>query len=1564
MTSHNPFTCYIIGTESLLIQCAEILQHKGHKILGIISDEPQIISWAQERSISIIAPGEGLASRLAGEPFDYLFSITNLRIIPDDVLALPRRGAINFHDGPLPKYAGLYATTWALLNGEKEHGITWHLMHSEVDKGEILKQKLFPVAPGETAFTLNVKCYEAGMETFAELVDELANGRVQPRPQDLSQQSYYGKYRRPEAAGVIFWKQPAERIAALVRALDFGSYANPLVLPKLVMGQAVYAVREVAVTPLRSGKEPGMITAVSSDAITVATLTNDVQILRLTTLSGQPVSLEDIITRFISQPGYCLPELEPAIAENLTALNNAICRQEGYWVRQLAHLNPVELPYANRVFQTNSTHETTIQSVPAVVARRPDAADWVAVAVAAWLARLSGQELFDIGFSHRTLQRKVAGFESFFADLVPFRVAIEPKRPIGDTLQSLREALHTFTQKRKTFAWDVLGRYPELTNLREQKDHFLLPVSIVQADNHFGYRPTHKTELTFVVAEDGSAIEWVYDTAVYTPEAIKTMQTQLDTFLRAAMAENGRSLAETPILSAAEQQKILTDWNNTSTPYPADKCVHELIADQAARTPDETAVIFENTHLTYHQLDQRANQLAHHLQKLGITPDTPVGVYMDRSAEMMIALLGILKAGGAYLPLDPAYPAARIAFMIEDTNTPLLITQSHLVHKLPPHQATVIRIDSDWATIATQPDTPPQPLATPDHLAYIIYTSGSTGKPKGVMVRHRNVVNFFAGMDERIPHNPPGVWLAVTSLSFDISVLELFWTLARGFKVVIYADKTKEQANIQALTSPFATRAIDFSLFYFASDESEEGVADKYRLLLEGAKYGDKHGYAAVWTPERHFHAFGGLYPNPSVASAAIAAVTERIHIRAGSCVLPLHSPIRVAEEWALVDNISRGRVGISFAAGWQPNDFVLRPENYADRKAIMFRDIEVVKRLWRGESVTLPGPRGDVSVRTLPRPVQAELPIWITAAGNPETFRMAGEGGFHILTHLLGQSVEELAEKVAIYRQAWAEAGHLGHGQVTLMLHTFIGEDDEQVREIVREPMKAYLRSSVALIKQAAWYFPTFKQRAEVTGKSPIELLDSDDLTDEDMEALLDFAFERYFETSGLFGTPETAVHMVNKLKEVGVDEIACLIDFGVPSETVLQHLPYLTRLKEMAKPVTEMTDFSIPALIHRHQVTHFQCTPSMASMLLLDDDTRTALAQVQVMMVGGEALPPHLAEQLKRIVPGKVMNMYGPTETTIWSTTYEVTGTETAVPIGTPIANTQIYILDKHRQPVPIGIPGELYIGGDGVVRGYLNRPELTAERFLPDPFSHQPDAKMYRTGDLARWLPDGCIEFLGRADFQVKIRGYRIELGEIETLLNQHPAIREAVVIAREDTPGDKRLVAYYIPHAGQQPTTDELRQHLRQTLPDFMIPSHFVPMSAFPLTPNKKTDRKALPAPDQVLQQKTADFIPPASDLERTIAEIWQELLGVPQVGLNDNFFDLGGHSLLTVQAHRRLRQVIDKELTITDMFRFPTIRALVDYINEAGENGQINGTQKGTDRAAARRQALMRRRRSR
>jgi natural product biosynthesis luciferase-like monooxygenase protein len=366
---------------------------------------------------------------------------------------------------------------------------------------------------------------------------------------------------------------------------------------------------------------------------------------------------------------------------------------------------------------------------------------------------------------------------------------------------------------------------------------------------------------------------------------------------------------------------------------------------------------------------------------------------------------------------------------------------------------------------------------------------------------------------------------------------------------------------MQAGESAGADDRLDFSLFYFASDEGgPTAAADKRRLLFESARFADRNDFSALWVPERHFHAFGGLSPNPSVTAAALAAITTQVRIRSGSVVLPLHNPIRVVEEWSVVDFLSGGRVDLGVASGWFPNDFVLAPPGaYERRGEILYERIEEIRRLWRGGAIEAVNPLGDaVALHSMPRPVQAELPIWLTIAGNPATFRRAGALGANVLTHLLGQTVEMLAEKIAAYREAWASAGHRGRGTVSLMLHTFVGEDDAQVRERVRAPMLRYLGSSVSLVSNYVSSVPFFHH----TGTAPAQA----ESRPGDVEAALEFSFERYYETASLLGTLEACLERVDQLKAIGVDEVACLIDFGARVEHVLEALPLLDELRQLA--------------------------------------------------------------------------------------------------------------------------------------------------------------------------------------------------------------------------------------------------------------------------------------------------------------------------------------------------------------------------------------------------------------
>jgi amino acid adenylation domain-containing protein len=653
----------------------------------------------------------------------------------------------------------------------------------------------------------------------------------------------------------------------------------------------------------------------------------------------------------------------------------------------------------------------------------------------------------------------------------------------------------------------------------------------------------------------GLKFHFGFSTDLFDKSTIRRMQDHFRILLEGFVAQPDVPISELPMLTAGEQHMFLKEWNQTSAPYPTDKCVHQLFEEQVVRRPEAVAVVFEGHKLTYRELNDQANSLARYLNKLGVVPDSLVGVWMERSLDIVVSLIAVLKAGAAYVPLDPSFPRDRLEFMVQDSQLGVLLTQEKLASNVPLQgNARVVRIDSDWAEIARESSDNFPSSAKPENLAYVIYTSGSTGKPKGVQIEHRSVVNFLKAI-----HNVPGLsesdkLLSVTTLSFDIAGLEIYGPLTIGGHVIL------------------ASRAAALDGVSLAS-------------LLEESQATVMQATPATW----------------------------RLLLESG----------------------------------------------------------------WRG----LPGLR------------------------------------------------------------------------------------------------------------------------------------------------------------------------------------IFC----------------------------------------------------------------------------GGEALPRDLANKLLE-TGAEVWNLYGPTETTIWSTVAKVEPGDAHPNIGRPIANTFVYVLDARGNPVPISVPGEIYIGGDGLARGYLNRRELTAERFVPDPFRKQPGARMYRTGDIGRFQSDGTIQCLGRVDHQVKIRGFRIELGEIEMALAKAPGISQAVVVARPDGSGEQRLVAYVIAQPGSQADAAMLRTQLSMQLPEYMVPSVFVPLDAFPLTPNGKVDRKALPSPDGQQLAISTNYVSPASNKECVIAEVWQEVLKVEKVGLNDNFFDLGGHSLLLVQVQSRLRKRLNRDIMLIDLFQRPTVGSLAEFLeNDSGNS---------------------------
>jgi len=698
------------------------------------------------------------------------------------------------------------------------------------------------------------------------------------------------------------------------------------------------------------------------------------------------------------------------------------------------------------------------------------------------------------------------------------------------------------------FTWQKHRWYGTASNFSGEQGKYL---SMKPYSN--GLQRGSVLDLNLQIEEAGSSLvaNWQYNTDLFDAATISRMAGHFQKLLEAIVANPEQCVAQLPLLTEAERNQLLVEWNNTRTEYPQDKCIHQLFEEQVERTPDNVAVVFEDQKLTYRELNAKANQVAHYLQTLGVRPEVLVGICVERSLLMLIGLLGILKAGGAYVPLDPKYPKERIAFMLEDAQVSVLLTQQTLVETLPLHSAQVVYLDANEFAAGEGVDNATSNTKS-TNLAYLLYTSGSTGKPKGVAIEHRSTVALLSWATAVFSREQLAGVLASTSFCFDISVFELFVPLCCGGKVI----------------------------------------------LAENA-----------------------------------------LHL----------SSLPAADEVTLIN--------------------------------------------------------------TVPSAI-AEL---LRAKGIPE---------------------------------------------------------------------------------------------------------------------------------------------------------------------------------------------------------------------------------KVSTVNLAGEALPQRVVDLLyQQETIQEVFNLYGPSEDTVYSTYALVKrDSQKAPPIGRAISNTQTYILDAYQQPVPIGVPGELHLGGAGLARGYLNRPELTEEKFISHPFNNEPGARLYKTGDLVRYLPDGNIEFLGRIDHQVKVRGNRIELGEIESILGRHPNVREVVVTAREDIPGDKRLFAYVVPNQEQTTTPRDLRRFLKEKLPDYMMPSGFVLLDALPRTPNGKVERRALPVPDKARPELEETFVASRTPIEEVLAGIWAEVLGLDKVGVQDNFFELGGHSLLATQVISRVRDAFSVELSLYSLFEASTITSLGEKIEAARREG--------------------------
>ncbi len=619
-----------IGNESLLIQCADIWRARGHAIAAIITRNPEVRRWAEGHGLRVQDQTPGHAAALADLRYDWLLSIANLSLVPESLITQATQGAVNFHDGPLPRHAGLNAPVWAILEGETEHGITWHRIAGGIDEGGILEQRRFPIAPGETALTLNTKCYEAAIDSFPALVGKLETG-APATPQDLTQRSYHARDDRPRAGATLDFAQPAGALLALVNALDHGPYVNPLARPKLALGARVLVLSAAEAAPGIGA--PGQVLAVDEAGLTVACAGGAVTLRGLRAMDGAPVC-----PKTVAKPGDVLPLLTAAQAARIDAALAAVTPGEGAIRKALRSLAPLQVPMARAATAPDW------QSLPLA---DPDLG-----AIALWACRLAGADHTDIAV-HDARAPQAPGHVTPWA---PVRLTADAAARPADHTATQRAAV---TRRRETpgFAADLPLR-----------DAALGAIALPHLALAFGAdTPLPGTAITI------SEQSFHYDAARIDPAHARLLHARL--IATAQALAGATTLADVPAMPDAETRLTVQDWNATATPF-ADTPIHRLFEQQAARTPDAPALICEGTTLSYAQLNAAANRAAHTLQGRGVGPGTLVGLATRRTPNLLIGALGILKAGGAYVPMDPAYPADRIALYLEDSGAPVVVSES------------------------------------------------------------------------------------------------------------------------------------------------------------------------------------------------------------------------------------------------------------------------------------------------------------------------------------------------------------------------------------------------------------------------------------------------------------------------------------------------------------------------------------------------------------------------------------------------------------------------------------------------------------------------------------------------------------------------------------------------------------------------------------------------------------------------------------------------------------------------------------------------------------------------
>jgi amino acid adenylation domain-containing protein/thioester reductase-like protein len=1162
------FNCFLIGENHLLVQCTEILTEIGFNILGVISKFSEVGCFSLEKNIPFFNSIKEAEKSILESEVDYFFSVVNYEIIPKKIISHVNKFCINYHDAPLPKYAGTNATCWAILNNENKHGITWHVVNEIIDGGDILKQILFPIDKDETALSLNLKCHQYAIRAFKELATELKQGSFTQTPQDLTHRTYYNRKKKPLGNGWVRWESWGEEIERYYRACYLGHYTNYFCTLKFIIGSNAYIITKLSLDSEASIEKPGTIIECLSTKWKISTISNPILISEVNTPYGQIVPLNILAKHFNIKLGSYLESPPLSCFEDYQRLSSELFSYETYWAEKfrsssskipfLEYTHPSyfgrsfvqlqSLDIGDTCYKPLENFNSSIKIVLLTI--------WLV-----YLYRLGNEEKITIALSYPKLRTIPGELIPLVNTFIPFDVQFTEDMSFIEALDCVQSA-YTFTEEKMSCLCDLPSRYSFLKeNFREIGVGVVFygeneAIQFEQFINCYFLLAINITKKTISFYLQKSLIKSNYSLI----QVIRNMRGHLQTLIKSIMTEENIGIRKIPLLTEHEKTTIIEKWNATSTQFLINKSLAEIFEEQAVLTPDRIALKDNDLILTYQELNNFANGVARCLIKNGIKRKHFVVLVSQGNYRFITSMLALLKIGAIYIPIDPNVPAHNVEIILQDSRASFVLISKEclgLLNELDSLRSPLVLNIEDCLELSVKESKANlDKVISSKDIAYVMYTSGTTGKPKGVIVPHYAISRLVKNTNY-IKINSQDKIAQASSISFDASTFEIWGAILNGGCLICLSRS----------------------------------------LLLNPTKFAqflESEGISILWLTSELFNQYSSINP-------------------------------------------------------------------------AMFRNLTYL----------LAG--GDVL--------------------NPE--------------------------------------------KVKLVLECSFG--------------------------------------------SP-----------------------KYF------------------------------------------------------------------------------------------------------------------------------LNGYGPTENTTFTTTFLISKRairKARIPIGKPISNTSVYVLDKMLEPVPVGVAGDLYTGGMGLAYGYLNLPDLTSEKFIANPFSDQPNDKLYRTGDRVRWLPDGNLDYLGREDRQVKIRGLRVEIEAIQEHIIHYPAVSQCFVTTYNNKLRGKLLVAYIVPSKGDKLNIGNLKKFLGKFLPNFMIPNNFVLLDKLPLTQNGKVDTKILPDPllRHPIFVKKGEKI--TNKLQEKLIEIWSRLFSLEEISTNDDFFSLGGTSLLMTRLIIELEKNFKFSLSLPAFFQEPTINGLTHLISQ-------------------------------